>query len=307
MISGREARHADEVEGLAFGERVADAQVAVIGDADDVAGIGLVGDRAVLGEEEMRRVQSDRLAGAHVLRLHAAHELARAQPREGDAVAVVRIHVGLDLEHEGRHLRLLRGDAAGVGCLVARGRGVGGKAVEQVADAEVLQRAAEEHRGQVALAERREIERPAGVAHQRELLGERSSIEVGVERGERCGIHLARRAVGAVHQPHRAGSDVEGADEVAAAADRPGHRRGVEGERLLDLVEQVERIAALAIHLVDEGDDRDVAQPAHLEQLAGPRLDALRRVDHHHGGIDRGQRAVGVLARSPRGRACRAG
>ena len=113
----REARHADEVERLALGQGVADAQGAVIRDADDVAGIGLVGDRAVLGEEEVRRVQADRLAGAHVLRLHAARELAGAQPREGDAVAVVRIHVGLDLEHEGRHLRLLRGDAAGVGSL----------------------------------------------------------------------------------------------------------------------------------------------------------------------------------------------
>ena len=51
----------------------------------------------------------------------------------------------------------------------------------------------------------------------------------------------------------------------------------------------------LAVELVDEGDDRDVAQPADLEQLPGARLDALGGVDHHHRGIDRGQRAVGVL------------
>ena len=53
----REARHADEVEVLALGQRVADAQRAVVGNADHVAGIGLVGERAVLGEEELRRVQ----------------------------------------------------------------------------------------------------------------------------------------------------------------------------------------------------------------------------------------------------------
>ena len=81
----------------------------------------------------------------------------------------------------------------------------------------------------------------------------------------------------------------------AAAADRPGQRRGVERQRLLDLVEQVERIARLAVHLVDEGDDRDVAQPADLEQLARARLDALGGVDHHDRGIDRGQRAIGVF------------
>ena len=52
---------------------------------------------------------------------------------------------------------------------------------------------------------------------------------------------------------------------------------------------------ALAVELVDEGDDRDVAQPADLEELAGARLDALGGVDHHDGGIDRRQRPVGVL------------
>ena len=56
-------------------------------------------------------------------------------------------------------------------------------------------------------------------------------------------------------------------------------------------------MAALAVDLVDEGDDRDVAQPADLEELSGLALDALRRVDHHDGGIDGGQRAVGILGK----------
>ena len=67
---------------------------------------------------------------------------------------------------------------------------------------------------------------------------------------------------------------VVGAAEIASPADRPDHRRGVERQRLLDLVEQLERLAALAVHLVDERDDRNVAQPADLEQLARARLDA---------------------------------
>ena len=91
------------------------------------------------------------------------------------------------------------------------------------------------------------------------------------------------------------GAKIEGAGEIRAHADRPDDRRGVERQRRLDLVEQLEGMAALAVDLVDEGDDRDVAQPADLEELSGLALDALRRVDHHDGGIDRGQRAVGVL------------
>ena len=59
---------------------------------------------------------------------------------------------------------------------------------------------------------------------------------------------------------------------------------------------RLERIARFAIHLVDEGDDRHVAQPAHLEELQGLRLDAARGVEDHHRAVDGGQRAIGVLA-----------
>ena len=54
-------------------------------------------------------------------------------------------------------------------------------------------------------------------------------------------------------------------------------------------------VLAHAIHLVDEGDDRDAAHPADLEQLDGLRLDPLDAVDQHDGGVGGGQRAVGVL------------
>src|SRR3546814_20227552 len=64
-------------------------------------------------------------------------------------------------------------------------------------------------------------------------------------------------------------------------ADRPGRRRHVERQALLDLAEQIEGIAALAVELVHEGDDRHVAQAAHLEELQGLRLDALGGVEHH--------------------------
>ena len=85
----REIRHADEGDILALGQRIADPQGAVVGDADDVAGEGLVGDLAFAREEELRRVQRNLLAGAHLLQPHAAHQPAGTDAREGDAVAVV--------------------------------------------------------------------------------------------------------------------------------------------------------------------------------------------------------------------------
>src|SRR5690606_36890131 len=84
--------------------------------------------------------------------------------------------------------------------------------------------------------------------------------------------------------------EVVRAAEIASATDRPDHGCGIERERLLDLVEQRERFLALAVHFVDERDDRDIAKPADLEELARARLDAAGGVDHHDRGIDRGER-----------------
>jgi hypothetical protein len=41
---------------------------------------------------------------------HAALEAPRAEPHERHAVAMVRVHVGLHLEHETRHLIFARFD-----------------------------------------------------------------------------------------------------------------------------------------------------------------------------------------------------
>ena len=140
-------------------------------------------------------------------------------------------------------------------------------------------------------------ERPAGVLGERDLLApaSRSSSGSSASTAGLAGPFDRHRRLVGIEPAHEVAGEIVGAGKAAPAPDRPGHRRRVEGERLLDLVEEVERVAALAVHLVDEGDDRDVAQAADLEQLAGARLDALRGVDHHDGGIDRRQRPVGVL------------
>ena len=213
---------------------------------------------------------------------------------------MVRIHIGLDLEHEGAHARLGRLDLAQIAVLRARRRRKLAEAFQQIADAEIAQRAAEIDRRQMAFAKRLQLERLAGFRDQREFVLDLGDVEIGVAAGEIGDVDLLGRAglgAAAFQQAHAAIDDVVGAEEVAAAADRPGHRRGVERQRLFDLVQQFEGVAALAIHLVDEGDDRDVAQAAHLEQFSRARLDALGGVDHHDGGIDRGQRAVGVFGK----------
>ena len=98
------------------------------------------------------------LAGILHLQLHAAFELARAQFQHGDAVAVVRVHVRLDLEDEAGDFLFRRVDD-GVDarpCSALTVFGDGAKRADrrqQLIDAVVAQRRAEQNRRHVAFQE----------------------------------------------------------------------------------------------------------------------------------------------------------
>ena len=148
-VLGREASgSAGTSTGLVDVERVADAHVGGVDQADDVAGERLVDGLALLAEHRVGVLGGERLAGAAVGDDHAALEAPGADPDEGDAVAVGRVHVGLHLEHERR--RTARRAARGSPVDVGRGRRATGARsttrVEQQAHAEVGERRAEEHR-----------------------------------------------------------------------------------------------------------------------------------------------------------------
>ena len=147
----REGRQAGDVDVLAFGQRIADAELAVVGHADDVARIGKIGNLAFFGEEEDRRGNGDLLAGTHMFQLHAALERARAQAHEGNPVAVLRVHVGLHLEDKAGDLVFFRHDGAPAGGrLGMRRRCEFGDEVEDFLNAVVAQGRAEEDRRQMA-------------------------------------------------------------------------------------------------------------------------------------------------------------
>ena len=156
---------------------------------------------------------------------------------------MVGVHVGLDLEHEAGHLRLVGGDDPPGGLLGARRRRELGERVDEVAHAEIAQRAAEQHRRQVALEKRLPVEWPATVDRQRQLLDRRGALVLGQQRGDGGIVGPGDRNLGAVlpQAAQRLAPDVIGAGERAAAPDRPVQRRGVERQRLFDFVEQVER------------------------------------------------------------------
>ena len=210
-----------------------------------------------------------------------ALQFARADAGKGHAVTVVGVHVGLDLEHQRGQGGFIGAHVAGLGRLVTRRRAEAGQRVQQVGHADLLHRTAEEHRGQVACVEAFQVEFRQCRLNQFQFLAQLHHARVGlVQRFAYMQFTAA---------------DIIGADEFGGAAHRPRRGRDVQCQRGRDFIQQGKRVLCLTVHLVDEGDDGNVAQAADLEQLAGPGLDALGGVDHHHGGIDRRQRAVGIF------------
>ena len=83
----------------------------------------------------------------------------------------------------------------------------------------------------------------------------------------------------------------------AAHAQRPVHRCTGKAEGLLDLVQQGQRVATVAIQLVDEGHDGRAVHAADLHQSAGALLDTLGGIDDHQRSIHGRERPVGILGK----------
>src|SRR5690242_16176440 len=189
-----------------------------------------------------------------------------------------RVHIGLDLEDEPREVfggRVDAGASQWRRCHLD-------ELIQKELDAEVRDGAAEEDRRNFALQHRATIETLTGAVKKLnafvELFVDRfahQSAQPGVGRirnGNRC---TGRAVCGALEAVHRLAVSVVDAAELFAAAEWPVHRKGADAEHALQLVEEFERIAARAIHLIHESEERDAALAANRKELFSLRLDAL--------------------------------
>ena len=309
---GRERRESRELDGLVEIEGVADAHLVGVDEADHVAGEGLVDGDALLPEDLMGVLGGERLAGAAVREHHAPLEAARAHPQEREAVAVRGVHVGLDLEHEPAERRVERpGHAVDVEPR-ARRRHVVDDGVEQQPDAEVGQRGTEEDRRHLAREERLGIERRRDALDEVAALLARSPRRRPLRRRPAAastsssGAIVAPRAV----RVKRMNSPLRRSMTPRKSPAMPtGHVMGEHTSPICCSISsmQLELLAAGAVPLVDEGDQRQPAGPAHLEQLERLRLDALGRVEHHDRAVGGGDARGRCPRRSHGGPGCRAG
>ena len=95
-----------------------------------------------------------------------------------------------------------------VGRLRPRRRRHGGQRIEQIADTEILERAAEEDRRHVALGKSARIKPLAGMAHEIKFPAQCRGVETGIQSGDFGDRHFAQfagRARIAVKQAYAAG------------------------------------------------------------------------------------------------------
>ena len=294
-------RDAGELQILALGKRVAYLDGAVVVQADDVARHRLLHQLPLAGLERHRVGDFHVLAQAHVAHFHALAVTPGAHPQKGDPVPMAGVHIGLDLEHKAAEDFLIGGHGAVSGIPRLRRRRPLDEVVEHLTHAKIAQRGAEKHRAEFPRQERCLVKLVAGTPDQLDLFQE--SIVLIAQQG--AGLRAGKALDTPVIRQHRAlaggvlvdhiGVEVVDPFEQLAHTDGPVDRRPVDGQHLLDLVQQVDRVADVPVHFVDEAEDWGIAQAAHVHQLDGAVLHPLGPVDHHQGRIDRRQRAVGIF------------
>ncbi len=147
----RKGGDARKAQRLTLGQGVPDAQLAVVGNADDIACPSLFGQFAVRGEEHHGVRDRHGFLGAHMVEFHTALEMARDEPHESHAVTMLGVHIGLHLEHKARNFRLFRGHFARLRRLDLWLGAIFGDAIHQFLHAKGIDRRAEPDRSERSL------------------------------------------------------------------------------------------------------------------------------------------------------------
>ena len=283
------------------GDGIADGENARVKHADDVPGVGFVHDFPFGGHQLLGLRKTHFLIALDVEIFRVPLEFAGADAHEGQTVPVRLVHVRLNLEDEGGEIRAEGVDHAAVGGAGEGRRRQLQERFQKRLNAEIGQRGAEEHRRQLPVPDGLHIHFPSG-GQELYVVDELPVLFLAVQqlgnlRVVQIDFQLIRPLL-----PGDAGEEqqlgllpVVNALKILAGADGPVHGVGLDAQLPLHLVQKVEGVLGLPVHLVHEGENGNVAHGADLEQLPGLGLHALGAVDDHDGGVGGHEGAVGIL------------
>jgi hypothetical protein len=230
-----------------------------------------------------------------------ATAISGADADKGNAIAVLGVHIGLDLEDEAGEFGLVRLHFAADGGARQGGRRDVDDGIQQRLHTEVVHGRPKKDRCLGAIEIGVLVECIRGATHQIDIVAQLFGLvtDEGVQaRIVEALDQLCRPFLGTgIEHGDRIVIKVIDAAETLAHADRPGHGGGADAQHRFNLVEQVDRLAAFTVEFIDKGDDRRIAQPADVQQLDGLRFDAVDRVDDHQGRVHGRQGAVGIFGK----------
>ena len=279
-------------------------QLTVIVNADDVAGDGIVAGNALVGHERRARCRaSSSRSDALVANLHRRLIAARANAEKRDAVAMARIHVGLDLEDESAERF-----SVGATTLLLPSRGCGGGAHSTSACSisctpKLLMAEPKKTGDLLSREERIQVERRARVAEQLHVVTQGQRL-VGKQLVEpRIAQALDQLAV--IAHPFLARRESEQAipPQVEHARKRlPMPTGQVIGAQSILSTDSISSSSAIGARTSRSSLFTKVmigvARSRHTSSsLIVCASTPFGGVDHHHRRVDRGQHAVGVLGK----------
>ena len=237
---------------------------------------------------------------AHVQVGLVALEFAGAHLAEGDTRAVVGVDVCSDFKDEASKLSLVGLYGALLGF-----RGFGRRcylheAVEQFLYTEVVESRTEEHRCYLSRTVGGNIERWIDTVDEFQVVAQLLCILFAdtLIKLSRTQFHtdFLRHALFVwCEEVEFVLVDVIDTLKLSPLVDRPGEGAYLDLQFLLQFVKQVEGVASLAVHLVDEDDDRCLTHATYLHEFARLCLHTLGTVDNDDSRVDGSQCAVGIL------------
>ena len=85
--------------------------------------------------------------------------------------------------------------------------------------------------------------------------------------------------------------------ETLSHIDRPGQWAHTDLQLVFKLIQQIERILTLTVHLIDEYDDRRIPHAANLHQFQGLSLYTFGSIHHDDNTVNSSQRSISILSK----------
>ena len=299
----REAGDAGVLHPRLGAQGVAHPQAPPVVDAHHVAGHRVVHRRALPGHELLGRGQAHRAPGARHIGVHPRLVASGADPHEGDAVPVLRIHVRLHLEDEAGEGAVHRIHHFAAALPGGRGRGQLQEVAEEHFHARVGEGAAEEDGGEAPLRDCRPVPGRSHLVQEVQVLPELGGAGVaqelfhpGVIQGEHGGVQTGLAVVRLTGEDVELPAEaVESRHHAPVPARRPGGGVAPDVQVPGDVVQELEGVGPLPVALVHEGHDGEAPPLADDEELAGLLLHPPAVVQEHDGAVRRREGPVGVL------------